>query len=135
MTLHHIYILEAHPLDGVRAFTQLTFTDDAFTRSHNFARSHNFELSPHSKIHCFHIPSHLLSLFTSLSHTHCTNRAKWVDADNVSEGVCVRQAKTLAARISNAEVFANASGVPRARVLVDGMDNVRRALPSLYGTE
>lgn len=61
--LHHVYILEAHPVDG------------------------------------------------------------WVDADNVSEGVCLRQAKTFDQRVAAAEALASAAGLARDSILVDGMDN------------
>eukprot|EP00729_Bicosta_minor_P002178 gene2178-34389_t len=63
LQLHHVYILEAHPVDG------------------------------------------------------------WVDADNVSEGICLRQAKTFEQRVAAAEALASAAGLARDSILVDGMDN------------
>ena len=47
----------------------------------------------------------------------------WVDADNVAEGVCLMQAKTLAQRVDAAESLAAAAGLARDSILVDSMDN------------
>ena len=62
VSLHHVYILEAHPVDG------------------------------------------------------------WADEDNTADGVCIKQPRTLQARLAAANAFAKASGGLN-NILVDGMDN------------
>ena len=62
VSLHHVYILEAHPVDG------------------------------------------------------------WADDDNTADGVCIKQPRTLQARLAAANAFAKASGGLN-NILVDGMDN------------
>ena len=45
----------------------------------------------------------------------------WLDADNETDGVCIRQPTTLQQRISAANMFVSTGA--RAEVLVDGMGN------------